>query len=175
MNSFVKFSPSVETFDPDFEKNLATIISGAEAYVSASATVESNGRAVRDAHAQGYGLVRAEFEILPGLPAPYAQGIYATPGKHDAVIRFSNGSPHAGADLGLGSATGIAVKIFDVPGKTLLDDEPDLRLSIMRTSMRRFSSATPSNIIFSSRACSSTHPNMLLRASPVSIVSCVNS
>lgn len=125
MNSFVKFSPSVETFDPDFEKNLATIISGAEAYVSASATVESNGRAVRDAHAQGYGLVRAEFEILPGLSAPYAQGIYATPGKHDAVIRFSNGSPHAGADLGLGSATGIAVKIFDVPGKTLLDDEPD--------------------------------------------------
>jgi hypothetical protein len=36
---------------------------------------------------------RAEVEILNGLPAEYAQGIYAKPGAHDALIRFSNGSP----------------------------------------------------------------------------------
>ena len=30
------------------------------------------------AHAQGYGLVKPEVEILGGLPAEYAQGIYAT-------------------------------------------------------------------------------------------------
>ena len=65
------------------------------------------------------------MEILDGLPSEYAQGIYATPGTHDALIRFSNGSPHAGADAQLGAATGLALKIFDIPGPTLLEDEPD--------------------------------------------------
>ena len=65
------------------------------------------------------------MEILAGLPAEYAQGIYATPGTHDALIRFSNGSPHAGADARLGTATGLALKIFDIDGPTLLEDEPD--------------------------------------------------
>ncbi|MFD1272631.1 hypothetical protein ACFQ51_14655 [Streptomyces kaempferi] len=65
------------------------------------------------------------MEILSGLAPEYAQGIYATPGTHDALIRFSNGSPHAGADARLGAATGLALKIFDIPGPTLLDDEPD--------------------------------------------------
>ena len=58
-------------------------------------------------------------------PAEYAQGIYATAGRHDALIRFSNGSPHAGADVRLGGATGLALKIFDIAGPTLLEDEPD--------------------------------------------------
>src|SRR5262249_15023407 len=62
---------------------------------------------------------------LGQLPAEYAQGIYATPRKHDALIRFSNGSPHAGADARLGGATGLALKIFDTAGPILLDDEPD--------------------------------------------------
>lgn len=125
MSSFVKYSPEIEVADPDFDKNLATILDGAKSYVKGSAKTNEGGKAVRDAHAKGYGLVRAEFEILPDLPAAYAQGIYATPGKHEAVIRFSNGSPHTGADMGLGSATGLALKVFNIPGKTLLEDEPD--------------------------------------------------
>ncbi|MFF0628740.1 hypothetical protein [Streptomyces sp. NPDC004296] len=76
---------------------------------------------------KGYGLVRGEVQILDGLPEEYAQGIYAVPGRHDAVLRFSNGSPHAGADARLGRATGLGLKMFDVDGPTLLDDEPDTR------------------------------------------------
>ena len=75
-----------------------------ERYIAESVTAEGTGRAVRDAHAKGYGLVEGEVEILDGLPAEYAQGIYATPGRHGALVRFSNGSPHAGADARLGRA-----------------------------------------------------------------------
>lgn len=67
------------------------------------------------------------MEILDGLPEEYAQGIYATPGRHDALVRFSNGSPHAGADARLGRATGLALKMFDIEGPTLLEDEPGSR------------------------------------------------
>ena len=124
---FVKYTPDIETADPGFDQNLQTVIAKTERYIARSVTTEGTGRAVRDAHAKGYGLVRAEVEILDQLPAEYAQGIYATPGRHDALIRFSNGSPHAGADARLGGATGLALKIFDIAGPTLLEDEPDTR------------------------------------------------
>lgn len=124
---FVPYTPDVEVVEPDFDKNLRTVIGKSERYIAESVTAEGTGRAVRDAHAKGYGLVRGKVEILGGLPAEYAQGIYATPGGHGALIRFSNGSPHAGADARLGSATGLALKIFDIDGPTLLEDEPDTR------------------------------------------------
>src|SRR5262249_27645628 len=79
----------------------------------------------RDAHAKGYGLARAEVEILAGTPPAYAQGIYATPGRHEAMVRFSNGSPHSGADALLGTALGMGLKLFGIAGPTLLEDEPD--------------------------------------------------
>ena len=123
--SFVKYTPDIETADPGFDENLQTVIAKTERYITQSVTAEGTGRAVRDAHAKGYGLVRGEVEILDQLPAEYGQGIYSTPGRHDALIRFSNGSPHAGADARLGGATGLALKIFDIAGPTLLEDEPD--------------------------------------------------
>jgi hemoglobin-like flavoprotein len=123
--SFVKYTPDIEAVDPGFEENLQLVIGRTEQYIAQSVTTEGTGRAVRDAHAKGYGLIRGEVEILDQVPAEYAQGIYATPGKHDALIRFSNGSPHAGADARLGGATGLALKIFGIAGPTLLEDEPD--------------------------------------------------
>lgn len=122
---FIPYAPDIEAVDPDFDDNLRTVIGKTERYITESVTSEGTGRAVRDAHAKGYGLVRGEVEILDQLPVEYAQGIYATPGRHDALVRFSNGSPHAGADARLGRATGLALKIFDVDGPTLLEDEPD--------------------------------------------------
>ncbi|MFD9005354.1 catalase family protein [Streptomyces sp. NPDC059582] len=122
---FVRYTPDVEDDDPNFEQNLRTVIEKTEGYIAESVEAGGTGRALRDAHAKGYGLVRGQVEILDGLPPEYAQGIYATAGTHDALIRFSNGSPHAGADARLGAATGLALKIFDIPGPTLLEDEPD--------------------------------------------------
>jgi hypothetical protein len=122
---FIPYTRDVEDDDPQFDQNLQTVVEKTESFIAESVTAGGTGRAVRDAHAKGYGLVRGQVEILSGLPAEYAQGIYATPGRHDALIRFSNGSPHAGADARLGAATGLALKIFDVDGPTLLEDEPD--------------------------------------------------
>jgi hypothetical protein len=123
--SFVRYTPDIEAADPGFDENLRIVIERTEQYIAQSVSTEGTGRAVRDAHAKGYGLVRGEVEILDQLPAEYAQGIYATPGTHDALVRFSNGSPHAGADARLGGATGLALKIFGIDGPTLLEDEPN--------------------------------------------------
>ncbi len=124
-SQFIRYTPDIEADDLQFDQNLQTLIGKTERYIAGSVTSEGTGRAVRAAHAQGYGLVKGEVEIPSRLPAEHAQGIYAKPGRHGALIRFSNGSAHVGADAGLGSTTGLSLKIFGVDGPTLLDDDPN--------------------------------------------------
>ena len=109
-----------------FEEDLEAVVAGVEQYVANSVAGEGVGRAVRFAHAKGYGLVRAEVEILDGLPPEYAQGIYATPGRHDALIRFSNGvgASRRRCDAFERTRAG-AQRCSTLPVRPLLDDEPD--------------------------------------------------
>src|ERR1043165_6640119 len=97
-SGFVRYSPEIETFDPKLSDYMTRIIDFWETKVRESPTKEGSGRAVRGAHAKTIGVVRAEVEILGDVPAPYAQGIYAHPGHHDALIRFSGASNHLGPD-----------------------------------------------------------------------------
>ncbi len=124
-SEFVRYSDDIETIDPSIDELIAQIIEYWEKTVGESPSTEGTGRAVRGAHAKTFGVVKAEVEILPELPAAYAQGIYAKPGRHGALIRFSSASPHLGADAVLGNALGFAIKIFDVDGAKLVEDEPD--------------------------------------------------
>jgi len=123
--NFVRYSPEVDTFDPKLSDYMIRIIDFWEKKVRESPVTEGSGRAVRGAHAKTLGVVRAEAEILGNTPAPYAQGIYAKPGRHDALIRFSSASNHLGPDAALGPVLGFAIKIFDVGGTKLVEDEPD--------------------------------------------------
>src|SRR5882724_1067677 len=123
--NFVRYSRDVEQMEPDFERSLQAVLDDMKQHMRGSLKTEGIGLVVRNAHAKGYGLARGEFEILSGLPSEYAQGIYATPGRHEAMIRFSNGTNHVGSDRFLGPIVGIGLKIFGIEGKTLLEDEAD--------------------------------------------------
>jgi hypothetical protein len=122
---FVRYSPAVEQNEPDFDKTLQQVLDDMRQHMRGSLKTEGIGLVVRNAHAKGYGLARGEFEILSGVPSEYAQGIYAKPGRHEAMVRFSNGTNHVGGDRFLGPITGIGLKIFGIEGTTLLEDEPD--------------------------------------------------
>jgi hypothetical protein len=123
--NFVRYSPDVEHVEPDFDRTLQTVLDAMKQHMHGSVQSEGIGRMVRDAHAKGYGLARAEFEILDDVPNEYAQGIYTKPGRHEAIVRFSNGTNHVGSDRFLGPIVGIGVKVFGIEGTTLLEDEPD--------------------------------------------------
>ena len=73
----------------------------------------------RDVHIKSHGCVRASFEV-PELNSQYRHGVFKTPGRFDAWVRFSNGDyvlhPDSERD-----ARGMAVKLLDVPGEKLLD------------------------------------------------------
>jgi hypothetical protein len=126
-SDFVRYSPELETIDPDIDELLPQVIEFWEKKARESPTTEGSGRAVRGAHAKSFGLVRAEVQILHHVPPPYAQGVYGTPGRHDALMRFSSASGHLGPDAQLGPVLGCAIKIFDVDGTKLVDEEPDAR------------------------------------------------
>lgn len=76
----------------------------------------------RDQHPKHHGAVRAEFIVESGLPADLARGVFASPRSFGAWIRFSNGLQ---LDDRKPDAHGMAIKIMDVPGPKLLDDERD--------------------------------------------------
>jgi len=122
---FVRYTPQIENIDPDLDRLLERIIGFWEKKVRESPVAEGSGRALRGAHAKTFGVARAELQILRIVPPAYAQGIYARPGRHSALLRFSSSSTHLGADATLGGVVGCAMKIFDVSGSKLMDDEPE--------------------------------------------------
>jgi hypothetical protein len=123
--NFVRYSPEIETIDPNIDELMPQIIEFWEKKGRESPKTEGTGRAVRGAHAKTLGVVKAQVEILGYVAAPYAQGVYAKPGCHGALIRFSSASNHLGPDAQLGPVLGFAIKIFDVDGTKLVEDEPD--------------------------------------------------
>src|SRR3974377_1103808 len=103
---FVRYTREIERLDPNLDQLMEQIIGFWEKKVRESPVAEGSGRAVRGAHAKTFGVGRAEVQILRNGPGAYAQGIYATPGRHDALIRFSSASNHLGADATLGGVLG---------------------------------------------------------------------
>jgi catalase len=79
-------------------------------------------RYLRDAHAKAHGCVKAEVQVLPELPGKLRQGVFSEPGKTwQATMRLSNGNAYPQFDS-IRDARGMAIKLFDVPGKQLLSD-----------------------------------------------------
>ncbi|MFK3799339.1 MULTISPECIES: catalase family protein [unclassified Pseudomonas] len=80
-------------------------------------------RYLRDAHAKAHGCVKAEVSVLSDLDPALRQGVFAQPGKvWQALIRLSNGNAYPQFDS-IRDARGMALKLFDVPGKQLLADQ----------------------------------------------------
>jgi hypothetical protein len=77
----------------------------------------------RAGNTKTHGLVRGELVIHEGLPDKLRKGLFAKPATYRCWVRFSGPGPHIEPDMndvGFGS---ISVKVMDVPGEKLWDDE----------------------------------------------------
>src|SRR5215211_6107009 len=83
----------------------------------------SNGIALRAGNTKTHGLVRGRFEVLPDLPAELRGGLFRTAKVYPAWIRFAGPGPLAPADIEDNGILSMAIKIMDVEGEKLLDDE----------------------------------------------------
>ncbi len=87
-------------------------------------TSRDYGHAVRSVHAKSHGLLEGELTILDDLPETLAQGLFATPGTHKLILRFST-NPGDILDDDITVPRGLALKIFAVAGERLPGSEGD--------------------------------------------------
>ena len=75
----------------------------------------------RGEHSKGHGCVRGILAVAPKLSKQLQVGLFKNPGQTFPVcIRFSNFSVE---DDAKGDLRGMAIKVFNVPGEKLLEDE----------------------------------------------------
>src|SRR5436189_5925864 len=97
--------------ESDADRNVAREKSDIEEIAEKSLLMQSNAATkqhrslCRGTHASGV-CVRAQFEIFdvtvgraPDLAARFAKGIFATPGKYPAVVRFANADSNINSDF----------------------------------------------------------------------------
>lgn len=79
--------------------------------------------ALRAGNTKTYGVVRAEFEVLSGLPSGLRHGLFAVPRTYPAWVRCGGPGPLAPPDLRDNGVLSLGVKVMGVDGPKLLDDE----------------------------------------------------
>lgn len=77
---------------------------------------------LRGPHPKSNGLVRGEFTVESNLPDELRVGLFKEPRTYKAWIRFSNAVDRVTPDF-KEDLRGLAIKLFDVEGDKILDDE----------------------------------------------------
>ncbi|MET1025719.1 MAG: catalase family protein [Dongiaceae bacterium] len=77
----------------------------------------------RAGNTKTHGLMRGELVIHDNLPAHLRRGIFAVPRSFPAWVRFSGPGPHVEPDIEDVGFVSIGVKLMDVPGPKLMEDE----------------------------------------------------
>ena len=110
---YLPYSADVEKPEPDETETFAEL---AEVMGHITRTMAERYRhAYRPVHAKSHGILKAKLDVLPGLPPELAQGLFATPGTYDALMRFSTNPGDMLAD-NVSSPRGLAIKILSAPG-----------------------------------------------------------
>jgi hypothetical protein len=119
----VLYTPSVEQIDPE-EAAVTSEIDASMAKIREK-TFADSGHAIRSVHAKLQGALRVTLIVEPGLPEPLAQGLFAQPGRYEALMRFST-IPGDILDDKVSVPRGLAIKVVGVPGERLPGSEGDV-------------------------------------------------
>jgi hypothetical protein len=118
----LRYDPSMESPEPG-ERETAEELTRTMLGISET-TFRTSGHALRSVHAKSAGLLRGEFRVLEGLPAPLAQGLFARPAAYPVVMRFST-IPGDIIDDSISTPRGLALKVVGVEGERLPGSEGD--------------------------------------------------
>jgi hypothetical protein len=69
------------------------------------------------------GIVRAKSIVKDDLPQQFRKGIFAMRRSYPAWVRFSGPGPYVTPDIDDVGFMNISVKLMDVPGAKLMDEE----------------------------------------------------
>ncbi len=81
------------------------------------------GGVERGGNTKTHGIVRGELIVHDNLPPELCQGIFAVRRSYPAWVRFSGPGPYVTPDIDDVGFMSISVKLMDVPGAKLMDEE----------------------------------------------------
>ncbi len=81
------------------------------------------GQYERGGNTKTHGIVKASIHVRDDLPEHMRKGIFSSVRSYPAYIRFSGPGPDVPADMRDVGFTSMALKIMDVPGEKIFDDE----------------------------------------------------
>jgi deferrochelatase/peroxidase EfeB len=109
-----------ERIAPDEEASLQSIIDSFGGYMRRT---YRPGGFERGGNTKTHGLLRAEVIVRDDLPAHLRRGIFREPRSFPAYVRYSGPGPNLPSDIEDVGFVSMAMKLMDVPGPKLLDDE----------------------------------------------------
>lgn len=140
----VRFAPSVEKVEPDEAETIRALD---DQFRSIRETTSKDYRhAVRSVHAKGHGLARGTLTVADDLPPELAQGLFASPGRHEAILRFSTNAGDI-LDDSIPLPRGLALKVLGVEGERLPGSEGDATQDFIMVNGPAFAAPTPKKFL----------------------------
>ncbi|WP_210530153.1 catalase family protein [Rubellimicrobium arenae] len=133
------YAPQMERPEPEEDETIAGL-EGALHEIMAT-TARDEGHALRSVHAKAHGFVTARLTVLPGLAPELAQGLFATPGDHPALLRLST-NPGDILDDSVTLPRGASLKVMDVKGDRLDGSEGDSTQDFLMVNAPAFGART---------------------------------
>jgi len=143
-SSPVRYASSVEKLEPDESETLAGL---KEAFKEILETTSKDyGHAVRAVHAKAHGIAHGTLTVASGLPPELAQGLFATPGAHEAILRISTNAGDI-LDDSVSLSRGLALKILGVDGARLPGSEDETTQDFVMVNSPVFAAPTPKKFL----------------------------
>lgn len=139
-HSAIRYTPAIEKPEADEGETIRGL--NEQFHLIQEQTAKDYGSAVRGVHAKAHAIVKGRIEVLPGLAAPLAQGLFATSGSYDVLMRFST-LPGDILDDSISVPRGVAIKLFDVSGDRLPGSETDSTQDFVLVNGPAFAAPTP--------------------------------
>lgn len=118
----VRFSPDVEHIETDEQETIGQLEEQFDTIQEV--TAKDYGHGVRAVHAKAHAIARGTLTVKEGLPPELAQGLFATGGRYETIIRIST-QPGDILDDAVNSPRGLAIKVLGVAGERLPGSEGD--------------------------------------------------
>lgn len=153
----VRYTPDVENLQADEAETSRKI---AETMISiCETTYQNSGHAIRAVHAKSHGLLAASFEVLDDLPAELAQGLFAKPGRYEAVVRLST-TPGDLLHDSVSTPRGMALKVLNVDGPRLPGSAQSTSQDFVMVNGKEFNSPSGKAFLQNARLLAATTDRM---------------
>jgi len=116
----IRYRPELEQIEADEAETLAGLTDSLRKI--SETTYADSGHAMRGVHAKCHGLLAGEMRVADKLPEALRQGLFATPGRYQVILRLSTIPGDILPDK-ISTPRGLAIKVIGVEGARLPGSE----------------------------------------------------